>query len=65
MRTFRNIIDLLPKIILGILLSCVPRPISAQEDGAYQIPGYKDLFLNPVSPDVWSMIKYGNAEIKW
>lgn len=63
MRTFRNIIDLLPKIILGILLSCVPRPISAQEDGAYQIPGYKDLFLNPVSPDVWSMIKYGNAEV--
>lgn len=63
MRTFRNIIDLLPKIILGILLSCVPRPISAQEDGAYQIPGYKDRFLNPVSPDVWSMIKYGNAEV--
>lgn len=63
MKPFRNIADLLPKIILGILLSCVPRPISAQEDGAYQIPGYKDRFLNPVSPDVWSMIKYGNAEV--
>ena len=63
MRTFQDIIDLLPKIILGILLSCVPRPVSAQEDGTYQIPGYKDRFLNPVSPDVWSMIKYGNAEV--
>lgn len=63
MRTFQDVIDLSPKIIFGILLLCVPLSISAQEDGADQIPGYKDRFLNPISPDVWSMIKYGNAEV--
>lgn len=47
-----------------ILLSMLqPLRSVGQEDGAYQIAGYKDRFLNPVSPDVWSMIKYGNAEV--
>ena len=64
MRIFRNIIDMSSKIILWILLlTSTALPVSAQEDGAYQLPGYKDRFLNPVAPDVWSMIKYGNAEV--
>ncbi len=64
MRIFRSIIGLSPNLIWGVLfLLCMPLRISAQEDGAEQIPGYKDRFLNPVSPDVWSMIKYGNAGV--
>ena len=66
MRTFQDVIDLSPKIIFGILLLCVPLSISAQDDQLTSVQAhmlFSEGFINANSPDVWSMIKYGDADV--